>query len=60
MTITIDMLSLFIGVACGLVVTMISFTASYYNDRYDAAFGRGWDYGCEYGRNEKEKDGEKE
>lgn len=48
MTITIDILSLFIGMILGFVI-MFGFTFfMYFDDRWDSAFAEGWQCGSNY------------
>ena len=56
MIITIDILSLILGICIGVFGTMIGITCVYFNDRWDTAFGSGWQQGCEYGKKTAEKE----
>jgi hypothetical protein len=55
MQITIDLLSLVIGLifGCGLMGLMM--TVAYFNDKWDTAFGAGWKCGNEYREKEQKK-----
>lgn len=56
MIITIDILSLGLGIFIGVFVTMIGIICTYFDDRWDTAFGSGWQQGCEYGKKTAEKE----
>lgn len=48
MQITIDLLSLFLGAVLGICIMGVVITVMYLDDRWDTAFGQGWECGKEY------------
>lgn len=56
MIITIDILSLILGITIGIFGTMIGIVSVYFNDKWDTAFGSGWEAGRKYGKEEVEKE----
>lgn len=55
MTITIDILSLFLGLILGAAFTGFVTIFFYFDDRWDSAFGKGWACGSEYQKKEQNK-----
>ncbi len=53
MQITIDLLSLFIGLIFGLGLAGLIVLNFYYDDKWDAAFSVGWKCGNEYQKREQ-------
>lgn len=57
MQITIDLLSLFIGLIFGLGFVALIVMFIYFDDKWDTAFGEGWRYGNEYQKKEQKNNG---
>ena len=55
MQITIDLLSLILGLILGTGVVGLISTALYFDDKWDTAFGKGWACGSEYQKKEQNK-----
>lgn len=53
MQITIDLLSLIIGLIFGLGLTGFIVINFYFDDKWDTAFGKGWKCGNEYQKKEQ-------
>lgn len=57
MQITIDLLSLFIGLIFGIGFVALIVMLAYFDDKWDTAFGVGWRCGNEY-REKEQKNNE--
>lgn len=57
MQITIDLLSLFIGLIFGMGFVALIVMHLYFDDKWDTAFGEGWRCGNEY-REKEQKNNE--
>lgn len=55
MQITIDILSLFLGVILGGAIICICIAYMYFDDKWDTAFGTGWKCGSDYQKMENMK-----
>ena len=56
MQITIDLLSLFIGLILGCGIAGLILTTIYFDDKWDTAFGAGWKYGKEFGERKQKNE----
>lgn len=56
MIITIDILSLILGMFIGIFIFMLGTTWVYFDDRWRTGFGSGWEQGCKYGKEKTEKE----
>lgn len=56
MQITIDLLSLFLGAVLGICIMGVAITVIYLDDKWDTAFGQGWECGKEYQQKKEKQD----
>ena len=56
MVITIDILSLILGMFIDIFIFMGGTMCVYFDDRWHTGFGSGWEEGCKYGREKAEKE----
>ena len=60
MTLTIDFVSLILGMFVGTYVVSMAVVRLYYDQRWDNAFGAGWKAGREYGEKERKGNGDEQ
>ena len=54
-TLSIHLTSAIIGFFCGFVLIAAIFLLLFFDDKWNLAFGVGWDYGFKYGESEAKK-----